>query len=160
MTPETNPYVGPRPFETGDADIFFGRTREIRDLASLVVAHRVVLLYSASGAGKSSLINAGVAPVLAERGFQVLPSARVSTPTETDDADNVYAKSLIAGWAGQESTPRASLTEFLRGMPRSLDEDGQPVRRLAVIDQFEELFTAYPERWNERPGRTSHRSRH
>jgi flagellar biosynthesis/type III secretory pathway ATPase len=57
-----NPYVGPRPFERADASRFFVRAREIRDVVSLVVAQRVVLLYSASGAGKSSLLHAGVIP--------------------------------------------------------------------------------------------------
>ena len=72
------PYVGPRPFGRDEKDLFFGRDRETRDLCSLVVAHPIVLLYAASGAGKSSLRNAGLIPLLETRGYEVLPSARVS----------------------------------------------------------------------------------
>ncbi|MCH7748851.1 MAG: ATP-binding protein, partial [Acidobacteria bacterium] len=54
------PYIGPLPFGREDADLFFGRVREVDDLVSLTFAHRAVLLYAESGAGKSSLINAGL----------------------------------------------------------------------------------------------------
>jgi len=80
MTEESkssNPYRGPRPFEIGEQKIFFGRDREVKDLLSLIIAHRVVLLYAQSGAGKTSLLNAGLIPLLIEEGFDVLPVARV-----------------------------------------------------------------------------------
>jgi len=51
---ENNPYIGPRPFERADGINFFGRTRETRDLLSLIMAERVVLFYAQSGAGKTS----------------------------------------------------------------------------------------------------------
>ena len=75
---DQQPYVGPRPFGHDEKDLFFGRDREARDLCSLVVAHPIVLLYAASGAGKSSLLNAGLIPLLEARGYEVLPPARVS----------------------------------------------------------------------------------
>ena len=37
-----NPYVGPRPFETGEA--LFGRDRELRELFYLLSGERIVLL--------------------------------------------------------------------------------------------------------------------
>ena len=57
-----NPYVGPRPFEPGE--MLCGREREIRDLDNLLSAERIVLLHSPSGAGKSSLVQAGLLPQL------------------------------------------------------------------------------------------------
>ena len=72
-----NPYPGPRPFERGEHNLFFGRDREVADLLSLMIAHREVLLYAQSGAGKTSLLNAGVMPSLIQEGFEVLPVARV-----------------------------------------------------------------------------------
>src|SRR5258707_13324878 len=62
--PIANPYVGPQPMRKGDA--IYGRDREISELRHFLVAERIVLLYSPSGAGKSSLIQAGVIPKLAE----------------------------------------------------------------------------------------------
>jgi hypothetical protein len=74
---QNNPYIGPRPFERSDRDKFFGRTRETRDLLSLIMAERVVLFYAQSGAGKTSLLNTQIIPALEEEGFQVLPVVRV-----------------------------------------------------------------------------------
>ena len=54
---DQNPFVGPRPFERGDSGRFFGRDRETRELASLATAHRTLLLYAPSGAGKTSLVS-------------------------------------------------------------------------------------------------------
>ena len=59
---KNNPYIGPRPFERSDRDQFFGRTRETRDLLSLIMAERVVLFYAQSGAGKTSLLNTQIVP--------------------------------------------------------------------------------------------------
>src|SRR5687767_2464868 len=61
---EDNPYVGPRPFTTEERHLFFGRTEEIEILTGLVVARRASLLFAQSGAGKSSLLMAGLAPRL------------------------------------------------------------------------------------------------
>jgi hypothetical protein len=77
---DDNPYVGPRPFERGDKQRFFGRTAELRELVSLVIAHRLVLLYAPSGAGKTSLLNAALIPYLErEEQFEVFPSARIQS---------------------------------------------------------------------------------
>ena len=59
-----SPYVGPVPFQRSDESKFYGREVEADDLACLVEAHQVVLLYAQSGAGKSSLINAKLIPIL------------------------------------------------------------------------------------------------
>src|SRR5262245_37905442 len=71
------PYVGPRPFTRDDQKLFFGRDREAADLFSLIIAHPVVLLYSQSGAGKSSMLNAKIIPMLEDRGSQILGPVRV-----------------------------------------------------------------------------------
>ena len=57
-----NPYVGPRPFGERDQNNFFGRDDEARQLTGLIIAHRAVLLYAQSGAGKTSLLRAKVIP--------------------------------------------------------------------------------------------------
>jgi len=55
-----NPYPGPRPFSSAEANFFVGREREAADLQDLLYAYRSVLLYAQSGAGKSSLVAAGL----------------------------------------------------------------------------------------------------
>ncbi len=73
-----NPFVGPRPIERGQP--IFGRDAEIDGLYYLLSAERIVLFHSPSGAGKSSLLQAGLLPRLAEQ-FDVWTPARVSLPT-------------------------------------------------------------------------------
>ena len=51
MEADFQPFIGPRPFTREDRGRFFGRTREILDLASLVIAHPIVFLYGQSGTG-------------------------------------------------------------------------------------------------------------
>jgi hypothetical protein len=58
----TVPYRGIQPFRYFDHAIFLAREDEIEELVDLVAIYRGVLLYGASGDGKSSLINAGLLP--------------------------------------------------------------------------------------------------
>ena len=74
-----NPYVGPRPFERNPEDQarFFGRAYEAKQIVAMVLSNPETLVYSQSGAGKTSLFNAQIIPLLEEGGFQAFPSARV-----------------------------------------------------------------------------------
>jgi hypothetical protein len=152
------PYVGPRPFGRDEKDLFFGRDCEARDLCSLVVAHPLVLLYAASGAGKSSLVNAGLIPLLEKRGYEVLPPARVSgripDAIKTTEVDNVYVFNVLSSWADPSVDPRelvnVDIAGFLARRLHRKDAAGEPVLRVVFLDQFEELFTFAPERWQER----------
>lgn len=155
------PYPGPRPFETSEEDLFFGRERESSDLCSLVTAHRAVLLYAQSGAGKTSLLEARVIPALARDGVEVLPVARVHGAAAlaergTAGVPNVFTFNVLAAWAAEEAEPEGlatlRLADFLRRLPHVLDRHGQPAVRVAIIDQLEELFTCHPEHWKERRG--------
>ena len=130
-----NPYVGPRPFRRGER--IYGRDREIRKLFYLLSAERIVLLHSPSGAGKSSLITAGLLPLLAANHFYTLPFIRVGlAPGESPaPTTNRYVRSAILSL--EEELPperrrpaadieRQSLREYLglfstssRGTPRS-----------------------------------------
>jgi tetratricopeptide (TPR) repeat protein len=156
-----NPYVGPRPFEERHQRRFFGRDWETNELVSLVVAHPAVLLYAQSGAGKTSLINAKLVPLLRdEEGLQVMPMAQVrgEVPQEIqpEQIENLFVFNTLLGWIESGADPAQlvglSLSAFLAGWPRPQDEEGQPTLRVVIFDQFEELFTLYPERWTGREG--------
>jgi WD40 repeat protein len=154
-----NPYPGPRPFEEKEQDLFFGRDREVRELLSLIAAHRAVLLYAQSGAGKTSLLNARIIPLLKEGKFEVvLPVARVRGPRAEEigleEIPNIYVLNTLTGWSGDSadtaSLAPVSLAAFLGEREHLTDEDELPLPRVVIFDQFEELFTFYPERWEER----------
>jgi tetratricopeptide (TPR) repeat protein len=174
MMLEFQPYVGPKSFEEKDKDLFFGRDAEANDFFSLIVAHQVVLIYAQSGAGKTSLLNAKIIPSLKGKGYEVLPLARVQG-IQTDEASNIYVFNTLQSWSSgknEESDNLAdlSLAKFLKkrshaqrlkdvpvnegdnGHPSQEPEEEEPweLPRIAVFDQFEELFTSYPHRWQQR----------
>ena len=60
----TDRYPGPRSFESNERAIFFGCTSEVNDLLNLIRQQQIIVLFSKSGLGKSSLLNAGVVPAL------------------------------------------------------------------------------------------------
>ena len=63
-----NPYVGPRPSRPASPST--AATARSRELLDLLIAERIVLLYSPSGAGKTSLIHAGLIPRLRGGGLR------------------------------------------------------------------------------------------
>jgi Novel STAND NTPase 1 len=156
-----SPFVGPRPFETEDRDRFFGRTRELEELLSLIIAHRAVLVYAQSGAGKTSLLKAGVIPRLEEQAYKVLPPARVYGVLPTDlpgeEVTNIFVFHALQHWAADlchgpsEKRAQTTLAEFLKTLvPPCRPDEESAAPMVIVFDQFEEFFTANTHRWQER----------
>ena len=147
-----NPYVGPASFGVGDP--LYGRDQERGDLVDLLVAERIVLLYSPSGAGKTSLIEAALVPALQDDGFEVLPVIRVTHPLDPRPGApmprNRYVMSALLsleeGLPPERQRPVAELaTLTLREyLEAHADRDGRPGNEVLVFDQFEEVLTADP----------------
>jgi WD40 repeat protein len=147
-----NPYVGPASF--GSDDPLYGRDQERGDLVDLLVAERIVLLYSPSGAGKTSLIEAALVPALQEDGFEVLPVIRVTHPLDPQPGlltpCNRYVMSVLLsleeGLPPERQRPVAELASLtLREyLEAHADRDGRPGNEVLVFDQFEEVLTADP----------------
>jgi hypothetical protein len=156
MVPELPPYVGPRPFKREDEPFFFGRDREGNDLVSLIISHSEVLLYAQSGAGKTSLINAKLWTLLENEDLEVLPLARVQGPPSLPKSTikNIYVFNTLVKWAPKTASagelPGMTLCEFLKRREQPIDKEGLPKPCVAIFDQFEELFTSYPECWEQR----------
>ncbi len=133
-----NPYLGPRSFTRQHR--LYGRDRELRDLTSLLVAERIVLLYSPSGAGKSSLIQAALIPALEARQFRVLPVVRVglSLPIDVPTDVNRYLASVALSIGGDEALG-CSLADLIVPVHTTEPED-----TVIIFDQFEELLTIDP----------------
>jgi hypothetical protein len=66
---EQSPWPGMRPYREADTAFFFGREAEIVDLLARANRSLLTLLYGRAGLGKTSLVRAGLAPRLMERGF-------------------------------------------------------------------------------------------
>ena len=163
---ESNPYPGPRPFTRNDK--LYGRSREAHDLRCLLVAERIVLLYSPSGAGKTSLVQAALIPSLESDGFRVLGPVRVSLEPSAEraaiGAPNRYILStLLSLEAGRPQDQQRELSA-LRGMkladyldqlppyqppppdddPTNGEEPEQWLGDVLIFDQFEEALTVDP----------------
>jgi Novel STAND NTPase 1/FHA domain len=147
-----NPYVGPRAFLTGET--LYGRTIEAQNLLDSLIARRIVLLYSPSGAGKTSLIQASLIPMLKEEGFHVLPVMRVNHTPDPDlgipPAVNRYIFSLLISLEEElppdKRTPLAELAEvtlvdYLHQRAGAMDGQAPEV---LIFDQFEEILTVDP----------------
>lgn len=139
--PQDNPFIGARPYDTGENSLFLGRNAEIRDLASLWKDNRLTILHSASGAGKTSLLRAGVIPELREHDKRPLPVGRTPStrvwPTAALPQHNPYLVGLLSSWEPGEMPARLTGLSLLDYLRRREIRDGHGVPTLVAIDQAE-----------------------
>jgi hypothetical protein len=146
------PHPGIYAFEAEDAAIYFGRDEETRAVIEKLDARRtqggarILLIIGASGAGKSSLLKAGVLPQLARRHRHWI----VVPPMRPERAPLEALSKAIAQHAGA-----AAVWEDRHGKfqgPHAVDEVAKLARSLRIgestaatlllpIDQFEEVFS-------------------
>ena len=144
------PYRGLEPFRYADAPIFFARTREVSKLLRYVTIYRGVLFYGDSGAGKSSLINAGLIPELVEEGFtpdrirvQAVENEEliIERISRTASGQPSYLPSNFADDA--ETAPTKSLS--VKDLKKSLEALPADKMPFLIFDQFEEIVTLFEE---------------
>jgi WD40 repeat protein len=154
------PYRGLLPYGQAHAAVFFGRDRLTADLAGLLAGTGLVVLTGASGAGKTSLLQAGLVPALA-RGVQVPGSSswlRVSiTPgghplselsdrlAELSGQDPEVVRKSLADAPGEAHLLVADIVRAAVGHQQERQEHepevpGVAARLVLIIDQFEEIF--------------------
>jgi hypothetical protein len=141
-----SPYRGiASPMTEKDAAIFFGRNVQVNHLAGKVLKDRCVFVVGVSGAGKSSLVWAGLIPTLSLAGTPSGGEWQWVRFTPGNGASPVQA--LFLALAGHRSSPEPSAkTVFILDNIPALIEDIMQSHRdgsqlLLFIDQFEELFT-------------------
>jgi hypothetical protein len=115
-------------------------------LRSLLQAYRTVLLHAQSGAGKSSLVNAGLLPALKAEGVSWTRGRVGGAAMEgakLPPGRNIFVTALLTSGFGFQLDRCPSLL----GAFRLLDDDAEHV---LVLDQLEELFTRHLDRWADR----------
>jgi WD40 repeat protein len=148
------PYPGLLAFEQEDAAVFFGRDDDARRLIERLNAKRIqgepklVALFGASGAGKSSVVRAGVLPRLRRdvRNWIIIPAFR---PQHDPIGEFARAASEALGTPQHWRELRDRLASA--DGSRALEDLGDALRVrtgsreahiLVTIDQSEELFAA------------------
>jgi len=140
------PYRGIQPFRYVDHAIFLAREDEAEDLVDLVAIYRGVMLYGASGDGKSSLINAGLLPAAARRKLapervRFAPRAGEEVVVERISTTEAEGPLLPSLFAGDGDEPRVVLS--VAAFEERLRSAGPSHRALLIFDQFEELVTLF-----------------
>lgn len=168
------PYKGPSPFTADDVAIFTGRQDEARRLTNRILAHRLTVLYGEAGVGKTSLLRAGVEPLLAQQdGHLLLVTPTPDVPPETAvrrALDGLIPASAtqtvpdrIRMWQRQHRGPlvlafdpgedlialaaaQASVVPWLQGLAADLDLNLRIVLlvREETLGQLEALQTIWP----------------
>ncbi len=65
-----NPYMGLQAYSDEEKDLFFGRKKAIEELLVKTFENTLTVVVGASGTGKSSLVKAGILPVLKQKGLK------------------------------------------------------------------------------------------
>ncbi|MFE2141513.1 helix-turn-helix domain-containing protein [Streptomyces sp. NPDC059456] len=153
------PYRGLAAFTSRDAGWFFGRERVTAALAERVferIGSGPLMLVGRSGAGKSSLLSAGLVPALRStggfpmagaEGWPIIRFTPTSHPLQEllDCTAKVLGGDLGITVRELRERPRR-LLEAVHGLaddtPAAAGEGGRPtIRPVLLVDQFEELFT-------------------
>lgn len=154
------PYVGLVPFKEADFAYFFGRASEANLIAANLAASRLTVLYAPSGAGKSSVLRAGVLPRLRElaedrheddgpagtivaytRDWSTDPGAAVATAV-------AQAAAELRGSAADRDSRLEAPELSTRWLREVLGETGVDTIYL-ILDQFEEYLLYHPGRSGE-----------
>ncbi|MFE5120644.1 AAA family ATPase [Streptomyces sp. NPDC056669] len=141
------PYRGLASYRQQDARWFFGRERSTDALVTQLRAAEetggLVVLVGASGAGKSSLLNAGLVPALRERrvlhlvpGADPLAELARRIPELTDAVPaSAEPEAREPGTPGFARAVREAVTAWAQR------ETSAAARPVVIVDQFEEAFT-------------------
>ncbi len=136
------PYPGSRPFSQAEQDLFFGRETEASSLADFWHDNQIALVVGSVASGKTSLLQAGVLPILTQHGAQVLPPGNVTNhaafPSAALPAHNSYTLALLRSWSPGESPARLvdlSVRDFIAAQAQL---QGGPI--YAAIDHADDLL--------------------
>lgn len=147
------PFLGLQFLTIEDADLFFGRENELKLLVSRLQTSNFLVLLGGSGAGKSSLVRAGLAKALGAQGLLENHSweLRVFRPGPNPLAE--FANQLTK--LNESSPPdyvvrnlQARLQNDTSGshdwIERYFEGHVECQRMIWIVDQFETLFTQCP----------------
>lgn len=163
-----SPFRGLEAFEFEHAPVFFGRTKAVSDILQALRqqdadGRSFVLVLGMSGGGKSSVVRAGVLPMLTRPGvIEGVDIWRRAVLRPTDVRDDLFtglAKALLKDDAlpslDENDDGPQELAQILRESPQAAasmikgalsreklaDGDSASARLVLLVDQMEEMYT-------------------
>jgi formylglycine-generating enzyme required for sulfatase activity len=143
---DENPWPGLLPFGEADWKYFHGRDFEIEMLHRKVQRERLTILFGLSGLGKSSLLQAGLFPLVRRENLLPIYIRLDFSPDKPDLTDQVKTAIVREADRANVEAPRPHQKEtlweyFHRKDAEFWSERHHVVIPLLVFDQFEEVFT-------------------
>jgi Novel STAND NTPase 1/FHA domain len=139
-----NPWPGLAAYDEASRDFFHGREREALELLRLIRLAPLTTLYSKSGLGKSSLLQAGLFPLLREQHFLPVYLRIDFSEGATDPLEQVARRleeELARAEAEYPERHGETLWRYLHREPLEIwSKDNFPLVPVLVFDQFEEMF--------------------
>jgi WD40 repeat protein len=143
IAPLRNPYKGLRAFGEADAEDFFGREAISRELLAKVEQSRLVAVVGPTGSGKSSLVRAGLVPMLRSGALDGSGDWLIAAMSPGSHPLEELESALLRVAVNPPATLLEQLEHDERGLCRAvkrvLPEDSSQL--VLLVDQLEELFT-------------------
>jgi len=150
LSNKPNPYTGLSAFDEKSGDQFYGREEAVRILLEKIKRHPIVFIIGPIGSGKSSLVMAGLLPLLAastgreETAWAILPT--VIPGTEPLEA------LLRALYRSGQRGDRLDFAQWIAEQKSRVKREPDAIcdlidlptgnrSAILVVDQFEEVFT-------------------
>lgn len=147
-------YPGARPFGRDDSGKFFGRKAEAEALSAHWLGNPLTFLYGPAGIGKTSLLAAGVLPLVNRNNVELLPvggfSRGSSSPVAPPGPHTPYTLALLRAWSAYSAVPRLAPFTVDEFVARQTEQRDPSILLLAAIDQAEELLAGPPSRQQQR----------
>lgn len=163
-----NPWLGLKSYSEGL--ILYGRDKEIEELSQKILYNTQTVIYGKSGIGKSSLLKAGVFPILrrhnyfpvyvrfvheegqisyAQQIFSAIEESLRRLKVEDLSASNDEIYKIEPGYKEEvvpayDSSQEETMWEYFhrhRFYYQSSDDSAQEIMPVLIFDQFEEIFT-------------------
>jgi len=132
---EKSPYLGLASFSSEDSTLFFGREKETESFLNRLRVQPLLAVVGASGAGKSSFIQAGIVANL-DKSWKILTTRPGISPISTLSAKLSKLGLELTDLKSELEKDIEYLSKLLR-----MFAIANSSKVLIVVDQFEEIFT-------------------
>lgn len=138
---KNNPWLGLESYR--ENQIIYGRNKEIEELSQCVLNNNETVLYGKSGIGKSSIINAGIIPVVRAHGYLPIVVRLDHSNKHSyikQISDLIVKDAQVSECSTAKPIEEQLLWEYFH--THRFNKTKEEKSKLVVIfDQFEEIFT-------------------